>query len=207
MRSLLGRVIQMPIHSCEETVMKSVLMSLSVCLVAVPLTAGEVTIAKSHICCGGCAKAIEKTLAAVEGVSEVSVSQDDKSISFQTTDAKIARQAVQKLGQAGFAGDAKHAGKAVKLRAPKVEQGTKADTVTFNRMHLCCGACVKAVEGAVSKVEGVESVTCDRDKGRCTATGKDVDVLAVLKSLRDAGFNGTIPAKKGKKAKKKDAES
>ena len=188
--------------------MKTFLMSLAACLIAVPLAAGEVTIAKSHICCGGCVKAIEKTLAEVEGVTEVSVNQDDKSVSFQTGDAKIARQAVRKLALAGFAGEAKHAGKVVKLPAPKIEKGTKADTVTFNRMHLCCGACVKAVEGAVTKVDGVESASCDRDKGRCTVTGKNVDVLAVLNSLRDAGFNGTIPGKKGKNAKKKaDSDS
>ena len=185
--------------------MKTVLMSLSFCLLSAPLMAGEVTIAKSHICCGGCVKAIEKTLADVEGVSEVSVSQDDESVSFQATNAKTARQAVRKLALAGFAGEAKHAGKEVKLPAPKIEKGTKADKVTLNRMHLCCGACVKAVDGAVVKVDGVESITCDREKGRCTVTGKNIEVLAVLKALRDAGFNGTIPGQRAKNAKKKAA--
>ena len=30
-------------------------------------------------------------------------------------------------------------------------------TVTLSKMHLCCGKCVKGVDGAVSKIDGVRS--------------------------------------------------
>jgi len=187
--------------------MKSALLTLSICLLSVPALAGDVNISKTHICCGGCVNAIEATLGEVEGLTDVTVDKDAKTVAFKAADGKTARKGFRALLRAGFGGEATFDGKTVKAPAPKIEKGTKADEVKLNRVHLCCGACVKAVEGAVSKVKGVEKVTCDKDKGTCTATGKDVEVLAVLEALQKAGFNGTIPAKKrqGQKAKKKAA--
>lgn len=187
--------------------MKMTLLSLSVCLLATPALASDVSVTKSHICCPGCVKAIEETLAQVEGVSDVSVDKDEKSLTFKAENAKTARRGVRALARAGFGGEITVDGKEVALPTPKIEEGAKADEVKLTRVHLCCGACVKAVEGAVSKVDGVDQVTCDRDKGTCVATGKDVSVLGVLQALRDAGFNGTVPNTKAKAEKKNKSES
>lgn len=179
--------------------MRCLLLSLSACLLSVPALAAEATISKSHLCCGGCVTAAEEALGKVQGLTDISVDKDARTISFKAADTRTARQGVRALNRAGFGGEASVDGKAMKPPAANVEKGTKANEVKLTRVHLCCPACVKAVEGALSKVEGVAAVTCDKEKGSCTATGKDVEVLAVLEALQKAGFNGTIPgAGKGK---------
>lgn len=187
--------------------MKTALMaflSLAVCLVAGPVLAGEATIAKTHICCGGCVSAIEETLGKVEGLTDITVDKEAKTISYQADDAKTARKGVRALTRAGFGGEAKFNNKEVKLVAPKIEKDAKADEVKLTRVHMCCGACIKAIEGAVGKVDGVASVTCDKEKGTCTATGKDVKVMSVLQALQKAGFHGTVPGQNKKEGAKKE---
>lgn len=179
--------------------MRCVLLSLSICLLSVPALAGEAKISKSHICCGQCVKAINETLGKVEGLTDVTVDKDAKTIGFKAADAKTAQKGVLALNKVGFGGEAKVDGKLVKLPEIKVKEGTKADEVTLTHVHLCCPQCVKAVDGALSKVEGVAKVTCDREKGTCTAAGKDVEVLAVVKALRAAGFNGALPGEEDEK--------
>jgi periplasmic mercuric ion binding protein len=183
--------------------MRCLLLSLSVCLLSVPALAAEAKVSKSHICCGGCVSGIEEALGKVEGLTDISIDKDSKTISFQAADKMTARRGLRALNRAGFGGEAKVDGKLVKPPAANVEKGTKADEVKLTRLHLCCPACTKAVEGAVSKVDGVTSVTCDEEKGTCTATGKDVEVLAVIEALQKAGFNGTLPGKKGQPKKPK----
>jgi periplasmic mercuric ion binding protein len=184
--------------------MKTTLAFLSVCLLSVPALASEATVTKSHLCCPGCVKAVESTLGKVEGLSNVSVDQDAKSIRFEAADKKTARKGLRALAKAGFGGEGKVDGKLVKLPAPNIEEGATAGEVKLTHVHLCCGACVKAVEGAVSKVEGVAAVTCDRETGTCVATGENVSIAGVLQALRDAGFNGTLPGQGGKNANQKN---
>lgn len=182
--------------------MRCLLLSLSLCLLSVPALAAEAKVSETHICCGGCVSGIEEALGKVEGLSDISVDKDAKTVSFKAADKKTARKGIRALNRAGFGGKASVDGKAVKPPATNIEKGTKADEVKLTRLHLCCPACTKAVQGAVSKVEGVASVTCDEEKGTCTAAGKDVEVLAVLEALQKAGFNGTVPGARKRQPKK-----
>ena len=45
-------------------------------------------------------------------------------------------------------------------------------TVKLSKMHLCCGACVKGVEGAIEKVEGA-TIKVDKDAGSAVVTATD----------------------------------
>lgn len=68
----------------------------------------------------------------------------------------------------------------------------RAETkVELKGTHLCCGQCVKAVEGILGKVDGV-SGTCDRKGSTVTITAKD-DAAAqkALDALAAGGFHGT----------------
>ena len=61
-------------------------------------------------------------------------------------------------------------------------------TVNLSGMHLCCGACVKAVNGVGEKTEGV-SLKIDKDAGTCAVTGPDrKSVQKVVNQLATAGF-------------------
>ena len=62
--------------------------------------------------------------------------------------------------------------------------------VTLSEMHLCCGACVKAVHKAVDSVEGA-TVEVDQEEGTSAITAADEETAArVLKAIADAGFHG-----------------
>ncbi|MCA9135173.1 MAG: cation transporter [Planctomycetales bacterium] len=63
-------------------------------------------------------------------------------------------------------------------------------SVTISKMHLCCGACVKAVEGALEKVEGA-SVKVDKDAGSAVVTAPDQKTARrALGAIGRAGFHG-----------------
>lgn len=70
-----------------------------------------------------------------------------------------------------------------------------AETVTFSGVHLCCGACGRAVQSAISKVQGV-TAKVDANTGEVTLTAADAKQLkAGVKALADAGFHGTADKK------------
>jgi len=68
---------------------------------------------------------------------------------------------------------------------------TRAETtVEIKGVHLCCGACVKAVSAIVNKVDGAKA-KCDRETKTVTLTAPDEKAAQkALDALADAGFYG-----------------
>jgi copper chaperone CopZ len=63
-------------------------------------------------------------------------------------------------------------------------------TVTISEMHLCCGACVKAVETSIEKVEGA-TVKVDQDASSADVTTTDRKTARLaLGAIARAGFHG-----------------
>lgn len=63
-------------------------------------------------------------------------------------------------------------------------------SVTISKMHLCCGACVKGVEGALEKVEGA-TVKVDQDAGSAVVTAPDQKTARrAIGAIGRAGFHG-----------------
>ena len=58
--------------------------------------------------------------------------------------------------------------------APKV-------TVTVTEMHVCCGACIKAIEKAIAKVPGVEAKveqeSGEEGEGMATLTAANYETI------------------------------
>ncbi|QEG00655.1 copper exporting ATPase [Stieleria maiorica] len=76
---------------------------------------------------------------------------------------------------------------AVLLVAPRADAEV---SVTISKMHLCCGACVKGVEGALEKVEGA-SVKADQKSGTAVLTAEDAKTARrALGAIARAGFHG-----------------
>ncbi len=66
-----------------------------------------------------------------------------------------------------------------------------ADEVKVEGVHLCCGACVKGVNKALTGVEGVSDVKVERDEELVTFQAKDeAAVKAGLTALAKGGFYG-----------------
>jgi copper chaperone CopZ len=75
----------------------------------------------------------------------------------------------------------------------------RADTtVELKGTHLCCGACVKAVNDTLKGIEGVTG-KCDQKAKTVTITAKD-DATAqkAIDALVEAGFSGTTNSDKVK---------
>lgn len=69
----------------------------------------------------------------------------------------------------------------------------EAATVELKGLHLCCGGCVSAVEGALEGVDGVSNITVDRGAGAAKFDAKDAKVVAAaLQSVADEGFFASV---------------
>jgi copper chaperone CopZ len=63
--------------------------------------------------------------------------------------------------------------------------------VTLSEVHLCCGACVKAVEKA-ARIDGVQAEV-SQDEGTAVLTGATYrDIQKSLDEIAKAGFSGKI---------------
>jgi copper chaperone CopZ len=77
--------------------------------------------------------------------------------------------------------------------------GARAETtVELKGTHLCCGACVRAVNDTLKGIEGVTG-KCDQKAKTVTITAKD-DATAqkAIDALVEAGFSGTTNSDKVK---------
>jgi mercuric ion binding protein len=67
--------------------------------------------------------------------------------------------------------------------------------VELKGVHICCPACVTAVDGIVSKVEGAKA-TCDRKAKTVTITAPDEQTAQkALDALAAGGFHGDTGSK------------
>lgn len=154
--------------------------------------AGQVTVKGVHLCCGACVNGVMKALKDVEGVSDVTADRDSKTVVFQAADDKAAERGIQALADGGFHGKVAHGDKELEFPASGIKKGQKADSVTFNGVHLCCGACVTGAQKAVAEVKGVETIDIDRGAKTVTLKGKDIDLEEAVAALNKGGFHGTV---------------
>lgn len=66
-----------------------------------------------------------------------------------------------------------------------------AGEVQVTGVHICCGACVKAVDQSLQGIEGVSAVTSDRETRTVRFSAADDKAAgAGVKALAKAGFHG-----------------
>jgi len=74
---------------------------------------------------------------------------------------------------------------------------------------MCCKNCVKAVEKRLKKIDGVESVKVDVEKGKAWVTmkeGKTLEKASVEKSFEDTEYKATAVVKFEQKKEEKKEE-
>ncbi|MFC3832489.1 MULTISPECIES: CopZ family metallochaperone [Deinococcus] len=64
-------------------------------------------------------------------------------------------------------------------------------TTELNITGMTCGHCVKAVEGALRAIPGVQAVTVDLAGGRATVQG-DADRNAMLAAVTEEGYSAQV---------------
>ena len=94
--------------------------------------------------CAACAKAVEKAVVKLEGISKASVNFATEKLHLEYDDAKVSTELIKTaVEKAGY-----HA----------LEE-TGAKEITMAVSGMTCAACARTIEKAVSKLEGVESGT------------------------------------------------
>jgi hypothetical protein len=153
-----------------------------------PAYAGKVEISGAHLCCNQCKNIAKAILGKIEGVSDAAA---DKTITFTSKDEKATQAAVKALTAAGYYGTVKDDGKEVKIELP-TPKAEKADTVTVKNVHVCCGNCKTAINKLFPEAK-VEYGTAGENKiTEIKINGKGLDKAEVIKTLRGAGFNGSV---------------
>jgi mercuric ion binding protein len=67
----------------------------------------------------------------------------------------------------------------------------QAGDVSVKGVHLCCGACNKAIKGVLGKVDGVSNAKPDRESKTVTFSASDEKTAkAGLRAILNAGFYG-----------------
>ena len=61
----------------------------------------------------------------------------------------------------------------------------------LNITGMSCGHCVKAVEGALKGVPGVEQVQVSLEGGKATVQG-NADVQALVAAVKEEGYNASV---------------
>jgi copper chaperone CopZ len=144
----------------------------------------KVTLTDVHNCCKSCVKGLNKAVATAPGVkaeintSTIVLTGDNKADVQKAVDAIIA---------AGYTGTTDSSD--VKV-TPGTAPDEKVTSLTITGTHLCCGKCVKAVDGAVKSVPGVTGDTATKGADSFKVEG-DFNGKAVMEALAKAGFTGT----------------
>lgn len=150
-----------------------------------------------HICCPGCAGAIEKAVAQAAEDEKVpvevscTIDEETKTVELTGSDAAAVQAAVDKIAAAGFHGQLDS--KEVKWPAAKLPKG-KVARLELTGVHNCCGACAKAIKAALAKVDGVTGDTVKPKEESFVVEG-DFEPREVAAALGKAGFHATIPKK------------
>ncbi|MCC2668485.1 MAG: putative metal-binding protein [Armatimonadetes bacterium] len=155
-----------------------VLATLATGLLAVSAYAADVKVTGIHNCCGQCAKGINTALSAV-GATNVNATSTE--VTFSAADGD---KAVKALFDAGYAG------KVTGAKTPEVAKTEPTKALKLDAIHNCCGGCTTAIKDAV-KPFGATTIK-PKDTVFTITSDKDIDAQAVLKALREAGYNAKV---------------
>ncbi len=151
-----------------------------------------------HMCCPGCAAAIEEAVAkAVEDEKNpvevaAEIDQENGTVALIGSDLAALQAAVDQIAAAGFHG--KLDNKKVKWPKAKLPK-EKVTSLEVTGVHNCCGACVKAIKGALAEVEGVTGDSLKPKETSFVIEG-DFEPKAAFQALHKAGFHPSLPEKK-----------
>lgn len=155
---------------------------------ALPEGETEVTLSQVHLCCAGCRRGVEGAVASFEGLE---LSMSGRTITVKGKTGAEVQKAIEAIAAAGFYGESDH--KAVKIpevNASGEEEG--AASIKVAGVHLCCGACIDAVDAALAAIPGAKEHDASRNASTFAVTGEDIKPSAVLAALRAQGLNGTL---------------
>ena len=146
------------------------------------------TISEVHLCCQGCVKGVEKSVAGIKGLTAV-VDQDAETVTLTGPDAATVQKGAEALVAAGYFG--KSSNPSIKLPSDTGAKGEKVQTLKLEGVHLCCGKCVSAVDKAVKSVAGAKEHTAKKNAQSFEVTG-DFNDKELVDALQSHGLTGKV---------------
>ena len=152
--------------------------------------ADSVEVKGPHICCKQCVDIVTKILDKVDGVSEISADAKTKTVKFTAKDEKAAKAGLKAIVDGGFFGSAISGGKELPSPVDAPAKGDKADVVVVKDVHVCCGACQKAIAKVFKDAKITYEGKGPQRTVRIELPGQEPG--SVVEALRKAGFNGSV---------------
>lgn len=157
--------------------------------------ASMVKLTDVHICCKGCATAIEKAVAKTPDVKP-SINQKEGTVELTAQDDAALQKAVNRIAAAGFHGGIAEDSK-VQFKAVKVPEGN-VQRLEIAHIHNCCAECTKAIKAAIAEVEGVAGDSLKAKSTKFVIEG-DFSAEEAIKAIEKAGFHASLPKEKVEK--------
>ena len=145
----------------------------------------KVELKGTHLCCPQCVKAVDDILKKVEGATGKCDAKAG-TVTITAKDDATAQKALDALAAGGFHGTTDSA--TVKVKDDSGAAKGKVKTLTLEGVHNCCGACNKAIVGAVGKVAGVTGNTAKARSDTFDVTG-EFAAEELVKALNAAGYH------------------
>jgi copper chaperone CopZ len=150
--------------------------------------AADVTtkISNVHLCCNSCVTGVKKAVGTVQGAT-ADVDKDGGTVALTGPDKATVQKAADALTAAGYFGASGNPD--IKLDAGTGAKGEKVQMLKVEGVHLCCSACVRAVDEAVKSVPGVKANTAAKNAKTFEVTG-DFNDKDVFTALQKEGLTG-----------------
>ena len=145
----------------------------------------KVELKGTHLCCGQCVRAVDEILKKVDGVTG-KCDQKGGTVTITAKDDATAQKALDALAAGGFHGTTDN--KDLKIKDDSGVTKGKVKTLTLEGVHDCCGACNKAIVGALGKVTGVTGNTAKVKNDTFDVTG-EFEAEELVKALNNAGYH------------------
>jgi periplasmic mercuric ion binding protein len=147
----------------------------------------KVVVSGVHLCCGGCVTGAQEAVEGLAGV-KIECSMKEKSIIITAGDDAAAQKAIDALADSGFHG--KVDSKTVAFKPVATPEG-KVKRLEVSGVHNCCGACNKAIKGAIKTVDGVTGDTATSKSDSFVVEG-DFSASQLVSALLGAGFHVSV---------------
>jgi len=153
--------------------------------------AGKISLSVQNMSCASCVGRVERSLAAADGVDDVSVNLASERASFTADSPEAVMRAVAALDEAGYP--------------------ARTRTVTLNVASMSCASCVGRVDRALAALPGVLDVNVNLAAETATVTFAEgaVSVADLLAASAEAGYPATPTGESGQedRGERKAAEA
>ncbi|MBX7074848.1 MAG: hypothetical protein K1X71_17030 [Pirellulales bacterium] len=141
-----------------------------------------------HLCCQGCAQAVNQAVQTVAG-AESQCDLHDGTVTVTAPDDAAAQQALDAIAAAGFYGRADSEQFAIRP-VGNIPPGN-VHRLRVSGIHNCCDLCCDAIRQAIATVAGVTGDTATPGATSFVVTG-DFKPAALVQAINAAGFSARV---------------